>query len=257
MVSVSQKSKEGQSPKYQAGPDGFVKGLIAISVVVVIMAVLYITSYQWSLFSTDVLAIMPYILLLLTMVLLAYVIVEALRPATPQRRVPKRVGFARDVPTYVISSMMLEEWHSYLVSQNDGQVGETMCFACGVIDPNANTITPCGLLTPKMSERSWSGVVGDPESVHEALSKIDRHLPNHALALTCHLHPGHGPNSVLPSMTDRKTHRDMEKGGYPVIGAIFSEDGFVHFYSGDSKFNLMVTGGGVEDVGNRTYRIHS
>jgi hypothetical protein len=49
----------------------------------------------------------------------------------------------------------------------------------------------------------------------------------------------------------------MEKGGYPVIGAIFSQDGYVHFFSVDVKFDLSVTGGGVKRVGRRTFRINS
>lgn len=254
---MRRESENGQLPYYQAAPNGFVLGLVVFSVIIAIVAVLFVVSHELELFPQSVLSIMPYVLLSLTMILLAYVVYEALRREVPYGRPPTRVGFAHDIPTYVISTMMLEEWYSYLVNQNDERQGETMCFACGVIDTDTNTITPCGMLKPEMSERSWSGVVGDPESVHEALSRIDRHLPNHALALTCHLHPGLGPNSVLPSMTDRKTHRDMEKGGYPVIGAIFSEDGYVHFFSGDCKFRLMITGGGVKDVGNRTYHIHS
>ncbi len=237
--------------------DIFFTVVSALSLAIALGAIVLAIFHELSLFPRLYLALLSYAILAMTLVLVIYVATDTLRRPTKPSERPKEVRFSSGFPRYVISTLIIEEWFNYLVHHNGPGEGESMCFAYGLVDLDTNTITPCGTLTPKMSERSWTGVVGDPESVHQALSKIDRHLPDHALVLTCHLHPGHGRGAVLPSITDRKTHRDMEKGGYPVIGAIFSQDGYVHFYSVDREFELSITGGGVEKVGERTFHINT
>lgn len=222
---------------------------------ITILAVIFASALVFGPFPQLYMSMLVYAILLLILVLSLHIALETSRGPGPVKR--KSVRFAREIPRYLISTMMIEELYSYLVEQGEGPMSEKMCFAYGIVDAETNTVTPCGKLLPDMSERSWASVLGDPRSVHEALSRIDKHLPDHALVLTCHLHPGHGPSSVLPSSTDRRTHRDMERGGYPVIGAIFSQDGYVHFFSVDVKFDLSVTGGGVKRIGKRTFRINS
>jgi hypothetical protein len=222
---------------------------------ITILAVIFASALVFGSFPEDLMRMLIYVILLLILVLSLHIALEAARGPRPVKR--KAVRFARELPRYVISTMMIEELYNYLVDQDGGPTSEKMCFAYGIVDAETNTVTPCGKLMPDMSERSWASVLGDPRSVHDALSRIDKHLPDHALVLTCHLHPGHGPSSVIPSGTDKRTHRDMERGGYPVIGAIFSQDGYVHFFSVDVKFDLSVTGGGVKEVGKRTFRINS
>jgi hypothetical protein len=227
--------------------------LVAISIV----AILFAGSLMFGTFPQTFMNALIYLILLLILILTVHIALETSRGPVRVKKKKEVVRFAREFPRYVISTMMIEEMYNYLVDQDGGPTSEKMCFAYGIVDDETNTVTPCGKLMPDMSERSWASVMGDPRSVHEALSRIDKHLPDHALVLTCHLHPGHGPGSVTPSGTDRKTHRDMERGGYPVIGAIFSQDGYVHFFSVDVKFDLSVTGGGVKEVGKRTFRINS
>lgn len=233
----------------------FLRIMSALLVAVSVVGVIFAGALMFGTFPQTYMNALIYLMLLLVLILSMHVAFEASRGPTQVRR--KAVRFAREFPRYVISTMMIEELYNYLVDQDGGPTSEKMCFAYGIVDDETNTVTPCGKLLPDMSERSWASVIGDPRSVHEALSRIDRHLPDHALVLTCHLHPGHGPGSVVPSSTDRRTHRDMERGGYPVIGAIFSQDGYVHFFSVGVKFDLSVTGGGVKRVGKRTFRINS
>jgi hypothetical protein len=83
------------------------------------------------------------------------------------------------------------------------------------------------------------------------------HIENHGYILTgwVHNHTGNGEGSVHPSGTDIKNQKALEVGNYAAVGAIFSQDGFIRFFSDRLKFNVEILGKGVQKVGENLYRI--
>lgn len=69
-----------------------------------------------------------------------------------------------------------------------------------------------------------------------------------------HIHPGMGEHSTLPSGTDLNLDRLLDNGNYEAIGAIFSRDGFIRFFS-RREFRVQIYGEGVEKVNEKLYRL--
>jgi hypothetical protein len=47
----------------------------------------------------------------------------------------------------------------------------------------------------------------------------------------------------------------LDKGRYPTIQAIFSDDGYIRFFGGQKPFTIQVYGTGVKKIDERTYRL--
>jgi len=93
----------------------------------------------------------------------------------------------------------------------------------------------------------------DPSSQLDALEQLtDQGL---LLLAMFHSHPGSGQDATHPSEVDLSTQAQLEEAGYPTIGAIFSRDGYVRFYTEDRPFEIIVSGTGCEHVTDRVYRI--
>jgi hypothetical protein len=67
-----------------------------------------------------------------------------------------------------------------------------------------------------------------------------------------HSHPGSQIPS--PSGKDLATHERLESAGYSVIGGIFTEGGYVRFFSHHTHFSVKVLGQGVEVIDAKTFR---
>ena len=89
------------------------------------------------------------------------------------------------------------------------------------------------------------------------LSKTLIELEEYGSLLTCflHAHPGRGPQNNHPSPTDIDNQARLESGMYNAIGAIFSRDGYVRFFSDKLKYKLSISGKGVEYVSKDVYRL--
>lgn len=94
---------------------------------------------------------------------------------------------------------------------------------------------------------------GSIKSTHMTL--IDLEKFGHQVHALMHKHPGTGSGAIFPSTTDLQTHMRMERGGYPVIGAIFSEDGFIRLFSAKRDFEIKVYGEGVRHVEDKVFKI--
>lgn len=81
------------------------------------------------------------------------------------------------------------------------------------------------------------------------LSKCD-----HKLQGCFHIHPGLGIDSTMPSSIDLRLQDTLDKGGYKAIGAIFSRDGYIRFYS-SLEFEIQIYGKGAEKIDGRVCRI--
>ena len=150
---------------------------------------------------------------------------------------------------YRISTMHLNDVKNVLV---DGSGNENECYCAGVVDKDANTATPIQVLPIRLARQSAVSARGDALSIYHTLSELDRWA--HPILMFCHSHPGRGPSSTHPSGTDLGTQKDLEV-TYQVIGAIFSQDGHVRFFSAGKPFQIQIFGKGVTKVDGNVYRI--
>ena len=104
-----------------------------------------------------------------------------------------------------------------------------------------------------LAERSIAHAAPEPISQTRALARLVER--EERLLATFHSHPGRGARATTPSSVDLSTQSNLERMGYPSIGAIFSRDGFVRFFSSDRSFRVVVSGAGCERVGEGLYRL--
>ena len=98
-----------------------------------------------------------------------------------------------------------------------------------------------------LKRQSLTGAEADRNSALRALIQLDRF--GHKLHGVFHSHPGEGPICTLPSGIDHETQARLERGGYAVIGGIFSRDGE------KNKFEVITYGTGIESAGEKVFRI--
>jgi hypothetical protein len=59
----------------------------------------------------------------------------------------------------------------------------------------------------------------------------------------------------MPSGIDTEMHTRLEQGGHKAIGAIFTADGSIGFFTVNLQFDVTVLGQGVQRVGENIYRL--
>ncbi len=104
----------------------------------------------------------------------------------------------------------------------------------------------------KLQEQSMVYAKADTDAIREALIYLSDY--GYRLWACIHIHPGSGVGSISPSGTDMALDKLLLKGGYDSIGAIFSRDGFVRFFS-SKEFEINIFGKGVEKVNDKIYRL--
>ncbi len=92
----------------------------------------------------------------------------------------------------------------------------------------------------------------DAEAVRQSLIYLSRY--EFRLWGCFHIHPGFGACATFPSGTDMTLDRLFHRGGYECIGAIFSRDGYVRFFS-SKTFEINIYGNGVEKVDEKVFRL--
>jgi proteasome lid subunit RPN8/RPN11 len=150
-------------------------------------------------------------------------------------------------PLYLMSSLFLEDSYRYLVRDP----AEDMHFVTGNELGGVRVLER--MLTFEKSTRSCVGVAGDPASTHRTLIALD--AKGHRLTAWMHSHPGCGPWATRPSPTDLDHQQRLERGGYPAIGAIFSRDGYLRFFSKATDFRVAIFGKGVTRHDERLYHL--
>jgi len=78
----------------------------------------------------------------------------------------------------------------------------------------------------------------------------------HSLYGLFHSHPGYGKGATQPSGVDLDTQKLYEQGGYPLVSAIFSRDGYVRFFS-SNPLAITVFGTGVEQDDEHIFKIQT
>ena len=102
-------------------------------------------------------------------------------------------------------------------------------------------------------KRSSVRVVGNDMSCLKSQRRIEDN--GYEQVVWVHTHSGHGEGAVFTSSIDMGTQRRLERGGYPTIGAVFSRDGFVLFFSDKLPFKMDVRGKGVTEIHENLYKL--
>ena len=150
-------------------------------------------------------------------------------------------------PLYVASTLLLQDAYTYLTRDH----AEDMTYVTGSEWADGRVLER--MITFEKAHRSPVRVEGNPDSSHQAL--IGLSLNGHRLLAWLHSHPGHGETATLPSGIDIGHQERLERGAYPAIGAIFSRDGYVRFFSKDIRFQIHVHGKGVRKINGRLYQL--
>ncbi len=153
-------------------------------------------------------------------------------------------------PIYLMSSRFLIECFDYL-SQREV---ESMHFVTGHEIENRNVRVLDKVLEVEHEEQSIVSARADDESVRKTL--IHLYENNLRLLGYFHIHPGSGPGSTNPSDKDLTLENKLERGGYEAIGAIFSRDGYIRFFSANTKnYEIQISGEGVEKISDGLYKL--
>jgi len=158
------------------------------------------------------------------------------------------VGRERSVPLYLTSAYFLREAYKSVTATRN----ESLIYVTGPEDGKGLFVL--SRLVPFRLARASRGYASpEPSSQLDVLTKLDD--GGQRLLATFHSHPGYGSGSTYPSGVDRSTQEQLERVGYVAIGAIFSRDGYVRFYSKNRPFRIAVSGKGCEQIGDHLFRI--
>lgn len=153
------------------------------------------------------------------------------------------------MPLYLTEYRFLKEAFHFLTKSKE----EAFCLVTGP-ECDGNLFTLTRMLEPKMKRQSIGGAEPDFGSLNQMLVEMDEIEGNHLISYF-HSHPGKGAGSTQPSGIDRRTQEKFERGGYPVVGAIFSRDGYVRFFSHDRKFQVKASGKGGEQIDEKLFKL--
>ena len=148
------------------------------------------------------------------------------------------------VATYWISATVLAEAAAYLTQHLPGAQGEPewMLAVTGLQWDEVYTLEH--LIEVELATQSGAQASFNIEDFTRiAMILYERGQKLHAIF---HSHRWGGPPH--PSNVDDRLQRILEQGGYPAIQAVFSEDGYVRFFSRRRAFTVGVCGKGVISV---------
>jgi len=151
-------------------------------------------------------------------------------------------------PQYLVSGRLLREAFRVLTKTQM----ECLAYVTGPCN-GTNTYALAELVEVELADARPAYANPEAESQMDVLERLSE--DGLALLATFHSHPGRGAGATHPSGTDLSTQEQLETLGYPAIGAIFSRDGFVRFYSNRRPFKVAVSGTATEQLTNQLYRI--
>ena len=150
--------------------------------------------------------------------------------------------------TYLVGATLLDSAHRLLTRSRH----EEIVYVTGPED-GRQLFALTRLVQFELADKSAAHATPDPVSQTEALTRLEKRKER--LLAAFHSHPGKGTEATSPSSVDLSTQADLERMGYPTIGAVFSRDGFVRFYSVNRKFRVVASGAGCEPVGENLFRL--
>jgi hypothetical protein len=172
--------------------------------------------------------------------------------AQPGQITPSAPAREPTLPVYVVNSIFLAECHRYLVSDPRGF--EILHLVTGSkVDGQTRTLERM----EKVALKSHSHIYAEADQ-HDLQRRLiwlsEWGLSMHGLF---HAHPGSGAGSTRPSSTDLSTHETYERGGYPLVGAIFVRDGYVRFFSHHRPFTIHLSGTRVRQHEEHVFQIEN
>jgi hypothetical protein len=157
----------------------------------------------------------------------------------------------QDIPTYVISSWFLADCAAYLLSHPDGF--ELLHLVTGS-KISASQRTLDRMIKVPLEAYSPASARADQQELQKLLIEFSGW--GHTLHGLFHSHPGVGKGATQPSGVDLGTQKLYEQGGYPLVGAIFSRDGYVRFFA-SHPIAISVFGAGVEQHDEHVFKIQT
>jgi hypothetical protein len=143
-----------------------------------------------------------------------------------------------------VGTKFLHESYRYLSSAGDK---ENFAYISGIQIGNVYTLDIMQKVRLKV-QTSYAAET-EEQSTIESIINLDRF--GHRLHATFHSHP---KGFTTPSSTDKEDLQKLLNGGYKLIGAIFTMDGFVRFYS-LLPFEVIIFGKGVEIIDENFYQL--
>ena len=176
----------------------------------------------------------------------------AMAAQRPGQGTPPAPAREPTLPVYVVNSIFLAECHRYLLSDPRGF--EILHLVTGSkVDGRTRTLER--LEKVALKSHSQTHAEADQHDLQRRLIWISEWgLSMHGLF---HAHPGSGPGGTKPSSTDLSTHETYERGGYPLVGAIFVRDGWVRFFSHNRPFTIQLSGAGVKQHEEHVFKIEN
>lgn len=150
-------------------------------------------------------------------------------------------------PTFAIGSEILHAAYRKLCENSN----ESILFAAGSRYGNIFTVERLVPLELEKSEVAYASA--DIASSSKALIEIERY--GSLLTGYFHTHPGRGAGANHPSSIDLNNHARLEQGDYHTIGGIFSRDGYLRFFADKMRFQVSISGKGVECAGPNLWQL--
>lgn len=165
---------------------------------------------------------------------------------------PPREALIPAVPVYVANSLFLADCHRFLLSDPKGY--ELMHLVTGSkVDTKIRTLERMEQVA--LASHSHIHAEADQHDLQRRLIEMSSWgLAMHGLF---HAHPGEGRTATRPSSKDLTTHERHERGGYPLVGAIFVRDGWVRFFSHSRPFTIQLSGTGVVQHEEHVFKIEN
>lgn len=174
------------------------------------------------------------------------------RPKTAFKKSPtppspeKELQQVTSTTTYVMSSLFLHKSFRYLTRNPT----EDLHLVTGIKIDGRFVLNE--MLRLPHVERSVAGAFSEAHHVRKGLSVMQ------SFGMRCgglfHSHPGSGRNSSSPSSTDWATQRVWEQ-AYPLIGGVFSRDGYVRFFASSNHWKVEVQGKKVRRIDEQLYKL--
>jgi len=147
---------------------------------------------------------------------------------------------------YVASSLFLRDSFNYL---NKSRV-ESLHFVTGPQIGNISVLDR--IIDLPLQTQTFVFARAEEAAVRKALIYLSR--CDHKLQGCIHIHPGIGVEATAASGIDLRLQDTLDRGGYKVVSAIFSRDGYIRFYS-SFDFEIETYGKGIEKIDGKIFRL--
>ncbi len=159
---------------------------------------------------------------------------------------------------YMSDSLFLRDCYHYLMQAGirgkRGRFADEPEWACAVTGPRLGEVRVLDrLVMVKIAYQSAGGIRLSTDGLQEALIGLQEE--GHSLHGIFHSHRMHGPGGAHPSHTDLDTQEHILEAAYPAIQGIFTEDGYIRFFSFKRPFDVDIYGKGVEHVDHNLFKL--